>query len=472
MIEGAIQGVGNVEGSKNSRVNKVIGNIERTGRQFLSKKLSFVNHYEDWRVVRDAADISFSKKGDKQHLKIHYEKPQENIKTERRMDGFDFTLSDGKTKISLKKAENGSWKITREKDGHQVEGGNILRKDEERELSNFLYKFKRDRILNNIIKGAKKASKDVEKVLDKVDPDKIYRYVVPTAVAVVGIATGGFHINTNQISADSWQAAFFGPPAASRQIGAMEKNMPRNIQKTAAQEEETTQNVIHFQNEYTQIFETERNAVLNGEESNVPGIDILGPMQELELVSNFYPSSHAKKDGQSLELEIRKYLRSLYENGIYNYRQYDSVGKPGKALVGNLEQALIDIRNNPYSQRSVFGLLDALHRFNTGKSMVTPEQIMLQTGFQGSTESFSAQDIWNAYWSNPEIFDVGTIKATSIIYDTTSIGDMVVSQDLIGRVVNINGNKMTVWVYDQSSGKVSLKTFTSENFPNPALGFR
>lgn len=472
MIEAVgMQTTRGIETSKHNNVNKICGKVEKTGKQFLEKKYTFVNHFNNWRVVRDGSDISFSKQGDKQHLKIHYEKPKSDKKSERIMDGLDFILSDGKTKISLQKEEDGSWKISREKDGHKIEGGSILRKDEERELSDFLYKFKRDSLLEGIVGGAKKISKNVNKILDKVDPDNIYRYVIPTAAAIVGLATGGFQVNTNQISQASWEAAFLGPAPISQPVGKTESaSTGRNVGRVNT--EETQQNKIHFQNEYEQIFKTEREAVLNGEEGNVPGIDILGSMQELELVTNFYAPSHSRKDGQSLELEIRKYLRSLNTNGIYNYRQYDSVGKPGSALVGDLERVLIDIRNNPYSQRSVYGFLDALHRFNTGKSLVTPENIMLQSGFLGPTDNFSGQDIWNAYWSNPEIFDAGTIKATSIIFDTTSVGDLVVSADLVGRVVNINGDKMTVWVYDQSKGKAKLVTFTNNDFPNPALGFR
>lgn len=463
--------VSRVETGKNNNINKICGKVDKMGKQFLSKNHPFVNHYNDWRVVRDGSDISFSKKGDKQQLKIHYEKPGEDKRTERQMNGLDFILSDGKTKISLQSGEDGGWKISREKDGKKIDGGNILRKDEERELSNFLYKFKRDRLLVGILKGAKKVSKDFNKVLDKVDPDNIYRYVVPTAAAIVGLATGGFQINTNQISQASWEAAFLGPTPISQPVGQTEnKTTGRNVNR--ANTEETPHNKIHFENEYTQIFKTERGAVLNGEEGNVSRIDILGSMQELELVTNFYSPSHPRKDGQSLEQEIRKYLRSLNTNGIYNYRQYDAIGKPGNALVGDLERVLIDIRNNPYSQRSVYGFLDALHRFNTGKSLVTPENIMLQSGFLGPTDNFSGQDIWNAYWSNPEIFDVGTIKATSIIFDTTSVGDLVVSADLVGRVMSINGEKMTVWVYDPATSKAKLVTFTTDNFPNPALGFR
>ena len=185
MIEAVgMQTTRGVETSKHNNVNKICGKVEKTGKQFLEKKYTFVNHFNNWRVVRDGSDISFSKQGDKQHLKIHYEKPKSDKKSERIMDGLDFILSDGKTKISLQKEEDGSWKISREKDGHKIEGGSILRKDEERELSNFLYKFKRDSLLEGIVGGAKKISKNVNKILDKVDPDNIYRYVVPTAAAI------------------------------------------------------------------------------------------------------------------------------------------------------------------------------------------------------------------------------------------------------------------------------------------------
>jgi len=455
MIEAVgMQTTRGVETSKHNNVNKICGKVEKTGKQFLEKKYTFVNHFNNWRVVRDSSDISFSKKGDKQHLKIHYEKPKSDKKSERIMNGLDFVLSDGKTKISLQKEEDGSWKISREKDGKKIDGGNILRKDEERELSNFLYKFKRDRILNGIITSVKQ--------------DRFFRYAIPT----VGIIAGaGFATGADQISAQNWRDLFLGPTPISQPVGQTEnKTTGRNVNRVNT--EETPHNKIHFENEYTQIFKTERGAVLNGEEGNVSRIDILGSMQELELVTNFYSPSHPRKDGQSLEQEIRKYLRSLNTNGIYNYRQYDAIGKPGNALVGDLERVLIDIRNNPYSQRSVYGFLDALHRFNTGKSLVTPENIMLQSGFLGPTDNFSGQDIWNAYWSNPEIFDVGTIKATSIIFDTTSVGDLVVSADLVGRVMSINGEKMTVWVYDPATSKAKLVTFTTDNFPNPALGFR
>lgn len=457
MIEAVgMQALRRAEMSKNNSINKICGKVEKVGLQFLEKKYTFVNHYNDWRVVRDGSDISFSKKGDKQHLEVHYEKPKADKKSDREMNGLDFVLSDGKTKISLQKEEDGSWKISREKDGQKIEGGSILRKDEERELLNFLYKFKRDRILNSIVTTVRR--------------DKIFKYVIPTTAAIVGIVTGGFQPSTAQTSQESWQAAFFGPAPISAPAGNTESTTGRNPGRVNT--EETPQNKIHFENEYSRIFKTEREAVLSGEEGSVPRIDILGSMQELELVTNFYAPSHSRKDGQSLELEIRKYLRSLNTNGIYNYRQYDSVGRPGNALVGDLERVLIDIRNNPYSQRSVYGFLDALHRFNTGKSLVTPESIMLQSGFLGPTDNFSGQDIWNAYWSNPEIFDVGTIKATSVIFDTTSVGDLVVSADLVGRVMNINGDKITVWVYDQATSKAKLITYTADSFPNPALGFR
>ena len=451
-----IQTTRSVEISKNNSINKICGEVEKTGKQFLEKNHTFVNHYNDWRVARDGADISFSKKEDKQHLKIHYEKPKEDNKSERKMNGLDFVLSDGKTTISLQKNDGESWKIVREKDGHRIEGGNILRKDEERELSNFLYKFKRDRILNNIV--------------DTIRKDKIFKYVLPVTTAVVGIATGGFQPSATQISQESWQAAFLGPTPISQPIANTGNRKERNIQQ--ADPQEIPQNRIHFENEYAQIFKAEREATLAGEEGNVPKIGILGAMQEIELVTNFYDSSLTHKDGQTLELQIRKYLRSLNINGLYNYRQYDSVGKPGKALVGDLEKALIDIRNNPYSQKSVYGLLDALHKFNTGRPMVTPESIMNQSGFLGSSDNFSGQELWDAYWKSPEVFDDGTIKATSVIFDTTSIGDLVVSQDLVGRVMSINGDKITVWVFDQNKGGAKLVTFSADDFPNPALGFR
>ena len=104
--------------------------------------------------------------------------------------------------------------------------------------------------------------------------------------------------------------------------------------------------------------------------------------------------------------------------------------------------------------------------------MVTPESIMNQSGFFGSADNFSGQELWDAYWKNPDVFDAGTIKATSIIFDTTSVGDFVVSKDLVGRVMSINGDKITVWVFDQNKGGAKLVTFSADDFPNPALGFR
>ena len=235
MIEAAgIQAIRRAEMSKNNSVNKICGKVEKVGLQFLEKKYTFVNHFNNWRVVRDGSDVSFSKQGDKQHLKIHYEKTKSDKKSERIMNGLDFVLSDGKTKISLQKDEDGSWKINREKDGHKIEGGNILRKDEERELSNFLYKFKRDRILNSIVTTVRR--------------DKIFKYVTPTTAAIVGIATGGFQPNTAQISQESWQAAFFGPAPISAPAGNTESTTGRNPGRVNT--EETPQNKIHFQRIY------------------------------------------------------------------------------------------------------------------------------------------------------------------------------------------------------------------------------
>ena len=383
---------------------RVFSEVDKLGNKFYQRNPRRERNLGDWEVKNDRGTVKrkleISKGEEKQHLTINFEQKQ--------MIGFDFMLSDGKTIVNLQKSKDGKLTVTRiDITGKPIPGSEDLSAREYLELSNFPVKLWIDRNVNAIV--------------DTVDPSKVIRYVAPVALTFgIGAMAGKMDFNKPN-SATSFKDAFLGPLPISQSVGNTENSVEKNIQQPKVSE--TPQDAIHFQNEYTQIFKTEKEAVLNGgEEGNVPKINILGSMQELELVTNFYLPSNAKKDGQSLELDIRKYLKSLNTNGIFNYRQYDSVGKPGKALVGDLEKALIDIRNNPYSQKSVYGLLDALHRFNTGKAMVTPESIMNQSGFFGSADNFSGQELWDAYWKNPDVFDAGTIKATSIIFDTTSVG--------------------------------------------------
>lgn len=420
---------------KNILTKKVFKRIDDLGSQFYTSNHRRDKNLGDWKINNDKGSIKrkldFFKGEKNQHLTINFEKQI--------MTGFDFTLSDGKTIINLKKNEEGKLIVSRKnKKGESVSGSDDLSLREYIELLNFPVKLQFDRSVNSIV--------------NTVDPHNVIRYATPVALTV---SFAGHSVLAN-----------FAKPndtISVNQTSILKQNIDdRPVIKLPEKE-------LNF--EFRDFFDSAKKEIINGSDLNTSKMDELGSTQEMEIITRFYQPGE-KKDGQILERDIRKYLKNLKSNNRYVYRQYEENGSPGKALVGDLEKVLIEIRNNPYSQKSIYDLFDALHQYNTGKSLVTPDQIMLQAGIVGSGQDTSFQDVWDTYWQNPEVFQAGPIKGYSVLYETVLTGDLLVSENLIGRVMSIGKESLTVWIYDQKSGSIKITSFSPDNFPNPSLGFR
>ena len=79
---------------------------------------------------------------------------------------------------------------------------------------------------------------------------------------------------------------------------------------------------------------------------------------------------------------LRNLLNNLLDKAIRDYlnnptdpQDKNRYVRPDGKLVGDLENALKEIKNNPDSQDSFYALLDAIHEYNTGKGIVTPRKI-------------------------------------------------------------------------------------------------
>lgn len=440
-----------VEINGKKEVDKLCKKLEKIGLEFIKNKSNRVKNIFDWRIVRDVnkKNLSFSKKAEKQHLKIHYEQQVKNKKIEFKMSGFDFTFSDGKTKIRLHKDDEGGWKIIRiNKDDQTIEGGNILRKGEETELTNFLQKFKLDRNLAAILN----IPKNVNKALDKVDPIRAYRYVLPVAATAFGLVTGGFQGNSNQTFQETWHKAFLGPPPISQPVGDIETRAKKfKPSKDRAE-------IMKPTNLESQI-QAEQTLSLGNQEAS-------GLLQELSIVLKFYDPE--KPIAGPPDKVIENFLKNLKDsNGLSMY-----LNKDGK-LDANIENALHEINKNPQSQDSYYSLLDAIHQFNTGRELVTPAKILQQANATGNNPRTAYLDTKDKITGEPE-FNKGLIKANEA-FEYTLPGDFIVTADnSMGLVTSIakdeSGNLLSVniSVFNETSGDIDFITITSENSP---IGF-
>ncbi|MFA5771022.1 MAG: hypothetical protein WC894_06060 [Patescibacteria group bacterium] len=423
-----ITGVREIHGNKveiggnNILKQKVFHDIDNLGNKFYQKNPRREKNLGNWEVKNDRGSIKrkleISKGKEKQHLTINFE--------QKKMIGFDFMLSDGKTVVNLQINEDRRLIVSR-KDikGRKIYGSENLNPREYLELTNFPFKFALDRNVNAIV--------------DKVDPNKVIRYVLPVASAV---ALGG-KLALSQLgtpnNATSLNTLFFNRPALSQSVGDSVKDQAVDRLPTSLESK------------------------LGAEKK---GISDLGLLQELGFVLRFYDPEKPIK--QPLDKAIRDYL-----NNPTDPQDKNRYVRPDGKLVGNLENALKEIKNNPKSQDSFYGLIDAIHEFNTGKGIVTPRKILDQANATGDNLRTAYIDTKDKVTGEPE-FNRGLIKGNEY-FGYILPGDFIVTEDNQSGIVTStkkdeNGVLLSVniLVFNEQTGKVNIKTVFAENYP---IGF-
>lgn len=443
-------------GGNNILKTIVFNEINKIGSRYYQKNPRKERNFGDWEVKNDKGQekrkLKISKGKEKQHLTINFDKKQ--------MTGFDFMLSDGKTIVSLQKNREGKFLISRkDKDGKLISDSENLTARDYLELRNFPFKFSLDRNVNAIV--------------DTVDPDEIIRYVTPVALTI-GFAG---HAAFSNVKTPNVVSTYLGSRPVL-QVSPI-KNPTTGSSKGIAPPAEIKADVNKFENNLKLLDPPEdRNTFYTEAMNNTKVQGMSSNIQELELVDQLI-SDYGRSDGLQTEIKMRKYFESIKSNGLYHYRA-DSRGN-SLTLVKPLEDALKIIRSNPKSQRSIFALLDGLHSYHTAgisdQQLITPERIILQAGYSGPIENISAQQIWDKFWSvKAENYNRGSIKGFNLMFETVANGDLFVypKGEVIGMVMNVDiKNGITVWTYNQSTGKVKIIKYNAKDFPNEeVLGFR
>lgn len=422
-----------VETNRNNILKqRVFSEVDELGSKFYQKNPRRERNLGDWEVKNDRGIIKrkleISKGEEKQHLTINFE--------QKKMIGFDFILSDGKTVINLQKNEEGKLVVSRkDKAGKSLPGSEDLSPREYLELTNFPFKFALDRNVNAIV--------------DTVDPSKFIRYATP----IVGLVAGaGFAINADQISAQNWKDLFLSPAPISQPVGDLTisyKESKPGFKKSG----------IKRLTELEKQINQEKKLSSDNQEA-------LGLLQELNFISRFYDPE--KSLNQPVDEVIRNYLKN--PTNPQNKNRY--IGPDGK-LVGNIEKALKNIQNNPKNQDSFYGLLDAIHEFNTGKGIVTPRKILDQANATGDNLRTAYIDTKDKVTGEPE-FNKGPIKASEA-FEYTLPGDFIVTEDnQYGIVTSTKKDEnsvllsVNILVFNEQTGKVNIKTVFAENHP---IGF-
>ena len=411
---------------------KVFHDIDNLGNKFYQKNPRREKNLGNWEVKNDRGSIKrkleISKGKEKQHLTINFE--------QKKMTSLDFTLSDGKTVVNLQINEDRRLIVSR-KDikGRKIYGSENLNPREYLELTNFPFKISRDIIVNAIV--------------DTVDPSKFIRYATP----IVGLVAGaGFTINADQISAQNWKDLFLSPAPISQPVGDLTtsyKESKPGFKKSG----------IKRLTELEKQINQEKKVSSDNQEA-------LGLLQELNFISRFYDPE--KSLNQPVDEVIRNYLKN--PTNPQNKNRY--IGPDGK-LVGNIEKALKNIQNNPKSQDSFYGLLDAIHEFNTGKGIVTPRKILDQANATGDNLRTAYIGTKDKVTGEPE-FNRGLIKGNEY-FGYILPGDFIVTEvNQMGLVTSItkdeSGNLLSVnvSVFDEQTGKLKTITISAEDYP---IGF-
>ena len=432
MLEGVMEGMKPVENRiKKYFKQEVFDEVAVLGDKFFTPNRRRDKNLGDWEVRNDRGSVKrkleISKCKEKQLLTINFEQKQ--------MTGFDFMLSDGKTIVNLQKSKDGKLTVTRMHiTGKPIHGSEDLSSREYLELSNFPVKLWIDRNVNAIV--------------DTIDPHKIIRYVLPVASAV---ALGGklalSHLGTPN-NATNLNTAFFNRPALSQPVGnsGKQENFPKK--------------------ESDQVVDKLPTSLESKLEAEKKGISDLGLLQELGFVSKFYDPE--KPLNKSVDEAIRSYLNNPTDPK--DKKRY--IGSDGK-LVGNIEETLKEIKNNPKSQDAFYALLDAIHQFNTGEELVTPAKILQQTNATGDNIRGAYIDTKDKVTGEPE-FNKRLIKGNEV-FDYLLPGDFIVTEDNRSGIVTStkkdeNGVLLSVniLVFNEQTGKVNIKTVFAENHP---IGF-
>ena len=439
-----------ISGNKDGKYfNQEIFDMANDLGHFYFAKL--LNHLGDWRIAEEkdrrktksnGEHLYISKNGKKQKLSINYEGY---------MTGLDFMLSDGKTTVSLTKNKDGKLTVVRmNKEGETISGPENLSLREYIEISNFPVKFWLDRNVNAIV--------------NKVYPDKVIRYVVPaSAMAIVAVSLGSKLLKGPE--------HILTPPVDNRPVLTQTVETP--IQ-TVNVEKPIKVDLPSLPTKRESIYKaaieaTKANQDLHG----------LSNIEELMIIDKLLISGNGKFNVQ----KIRAYFQAKNSNGLYQYRA-DSRGG-SLTLVKPLEDALKTIKDNSNSQRSIFALLDALNSYDNNSigSLITPEKVMIQAGYKGSTDNISAQQIIDLVPNNYNT--LGSIEAYRLMFETVTNGDLFVypKDKVVGKIISVDyiineanevvDGKILVWTYDQATGKVKIIQYTAKDFPNgEALGFR
>lgn len=457
MVE--VTGVGEISRNKveinvnNILKQRVFSEVDKLGNKYYQRNPRKERDLGDWVVENDKGSekrkLEISKGKEKQHLTINFEK--------QKMTGFDFILSDGKTIVSLQKNNEGKLIILRkDKKGKLITGSEDLSPREYLELTNFPFKFALDRKVNSIV--------------DTVDPDKVIRYVLPvgaTALTAVALGAHASMRDMNTYADNQFRESFSNRPALSQTVDKV---------------------VLSPVDDYISV------SGVNEKKSPEKNLILLDPPKDRQdfysaaIKANSIGSSNIEElrtidilltsgNSRLLESNMRAYFQEKNSSGLYHYRA-DSRGG-SLTLVKPLEDALQIMRRNPNSQRSIFALLDGLHSFHnaeiSAQSLITPEKIMGQAGYEGLTDNISAQQIWDSYWTiGAENYNQGSIKGFNLMFANVANGDLFVypKDNVVGKVMSV-GETIVVWTYDQTTGQVKIIKYDAKNFPNEeALGFR
>lgn len=469
---------GEIHGNKveinrnNLLTQRVFNEVDILGKRFLFQNQSEDKNLGDWQVQRAWANekdpksnknIILNKTGKKQNLIISY--------AHDKMTSLDFTLSDGETIVSLQKNDEGKLVVSRkDTTGKLNSESHDLTPREYLELTNFPVKFWIDRNVNAIV--------------DTVDPSKFIRYATP----IVGLVAGaGFATGADQINAQNWKDLFLGPTPLSQP-----ENNARTKEKQLlmlSSEDAVIKNIfatpkekISDKIECVDLDCLTRYKFTRPEDRNLQ-MNALSLIDDIKLTSRFFlnPQLNSGKDMATL---MSKYLKHDQDvNSLYKWRKYKNNGVPTNELVDPLQKVVGELNFTafPKDQQNFYRFLDALQQFsNPHSNLITPEKVMKQIGIPVPYGNVTGTDLYKYYWQvnqqNPDLFTSGNINCFSVIAETTLSNDLLVTQDgsiqIVASIINGKNGDMEVHTVEYQPGKIIKRVYNNSNFPSGAISFR
>ncbi len=373
---------------------KIIRNNEPIGEGRLQKSLQISKVGKE---KKGTAEIFFEKGVDEQFF------------SNSQISSINFTSKDG-TNIAIIKGNGGEWEVS-------IKDEKLIK-----ELDSFLKWLNLDMEMKNIF--------------DTVIPADVRRTLTIVGFTTLAIAgTGRFamtQFGPKEIYAETMRqlvAQHMVPPA----IG----NYLEKKQVTHGIKNESNISVKRFSplaaknpELATSFAQSKLELIANPDGFTQQSLTVL---DNLQTVSGFFDKNVVFKSGKDEASAIRLGL----------LEQTDSSGKPlYESPIGsgkfskNIEEAIANIaqENFPYSQQSIYDLLQAILGFN-GVQLITPQEIIQQAGILNGGKDISASTLYQAFTSNESLFNSkGSIKGKWYLREAIP-GDQIATEDGLSGVI-------------------------------------